>query len=123
MRLEWRDVDLNSRIVRLRIENSKNKETRFLPLEGRLSELVEEPKRERRLDCPNIFHLKGKPIREFRKTWWAAYVAAGLGRLEKVPGTNKKKYSGTIVHDLRRCAAQSVASGSPGSRCNGDHRT
>jgi integrase len=31
-KLEWRDVDLNDKSVRLRIENSKNKEARILPL-------------------------------------------------------------------------------------------
>jgi integrase len=108
-RLEWRDVDLNGRIVRLRIENSKNKEARVLPLDGRLFEIMEERKRERRLDCPYVFHLKGNPIKEFRKTWRAACIAAGLGRLEKIPGTKRKKYSGTIVHDLRRCAARNLS--------------
>ena len=34
VKLEWRDVDLQGKIVRLRIENSKNKEARVLPLTG-----------------------------------------------------------------------------------------
>ncbi len=109
VKLEWRDVDLAGRVVRLRIENSKNKEARILPLTGRLFEIIEERKIERRLDCPSVFHLKGRPIKEFRKTWKAACVAAGLGRLEELPDSKKKKYIGTIVHDLRRCAARNLS--------------
>jgi integrase len=33
--------------------------------------------------------------------------AAGLGRLVEIDG--KKKYTGTIVHDLRRCAAKNLS--------------
>jgi integrase len=68
-KLEWRDVDLAGRLVRFRIENSKNKEARVLPLTGRLLEIIEERKADRRLDCTFVFHLKGKPIKDFRKTW------------------------------------------------------
>jgi integrase len=79
-----------------------------LPLTGRLLEIIEERKAERRLDCTSVFHLKGKPIKEFRKTWRAACIAAGVGRLEKL-ADGKKKYVGTIVHDLRRCAARNLS--------------
>ena len=68
VKLEWRDVDLNGKAVRLRIENSKNKEARILPLSGRLLEIVEQRRSARRLDCPYVFHLKGRRIKEFRKT-------------------------------------------------------
>jgi integrase len=40
VKLEWRDVDLSGKIVRLRIENSKNKEARVLPLTGRLWKVI-----------------------------------------------------------------------------------
>ena len=55
VKLEWRDVDLNGKTVRLRIENSKNKEARILPLTGRLLGIIEERKSERRLDCTYVF--------------------------------------------------------------------
>jgi len=109
IKLEWRDVDLNGKTVRLRIENSKNKEARILPLTGRLLELMDERKTGRRLDCPRVFHKKGQPIKEFRKTWKTACVAAGVGHFEEIGGTKKKKYKGTIVHDLRRCAARNLS--------------
>ena len=108
-KLEWRDVDFNGKAVRLRIENSKNKEARILPLTGRLLEIVEQRRSARRLDCPHVFHLKGRRIKEFRKTWRAACVAAGVGRLEKLPDGKRQKYKGIIVHDLRRCAARNLS--------------
>jgi hypothetical protein len=35
-------------------------------------------------------------------------VAVGLGRLEQRPDSKNQKYVDTIVHDLRRCAAQNL---------------
>ncbi len=95
LKLEWRDVDLSGKVVRLRIENSKNKEGRVLPLTGRLWELIQERARERRLDCVFVFHLDGQPIGDFRKAWKTACKASGL--------------AGTLVHDLRRCAARNLS--------------
>ena len=88
VKLEWRDVDLNGKTVRLRIENSKNKEARILPLTGRLLGIIEERKSERRLNCTHVFHLKGRPIKEFRKTWRKACVAAGLAGSRNRPMAN-----------------------------------
>jgi len=94
-KLEWRDVDLPGRVVRLRIENNKNKDSRLLPLAGRLLELIEEQATRRRLDCPRVFNNDGQPIGDFRKAWKAACKASGL--------------TGTLVHDLRRCAARNLS--------------
>lgn len=86
--LEWRDVSLAAREIRLRPEHSKNKTPRVIPLTGRLLEIIERAHAERRLDCPYVFHLEGKSIGDFRKAWRAACKAAGLHSL--------------IFHDLRR---------------------
>jgi len=94
-KLEWRDVDLHGRAVRLRIENSKNKEARVLPLTGRLLELVQEQLKARRLDCTYVFHRRGKRIGDFTKAWKTACTNSGL--------------AGTLVHDLRRCAARNLS--------------
>ncbi len=107
-KLEWQDVDLQSKVVRLRIENSKNKESRLLPLTGRLLELVQNQAKMRRLECPFVFHSKGRKIGDFRKAWATACVKAGLGRMEELPN-GTKKYIGTIPHDLRRCAARNLS--------------
>ena len=95
VKLEWRDVDLEGNVVRLRIENSKNKEARILPLTGRLWEVMQQRATERRLECPYVFHHEAQKIGDFRKAWKTACKKSGLG--------------GVIVHDLRRCAARNLA--------------
>lgn len=95
LKLEWRDVDIRGRVVRLRIENSKNKEARILPLTGRLWEMTQERVRERRLDCPFVFHHEGRKLGDFKKAWKTACKKSGL--------------EGTLIHDLRRCAARNLS--------------
>jgi len=94
-KLEWRDVDLKGQAVRLRIENSKNKEARILPLTGRLLDLFQERHEERRLDCPYVFHHKGQKVGDFKKAWKTA--------------CKESKLTGTLVHDLRRTAARNLS--------------
>ncbi len=92
--LEWRDVDLDGKIVRLRPEVSKNKDGRVLPLAGELLEVVERARVKRRPDCPFVFHDDGQPIGNFRKAWRTACRAAGLNEI--------------LVHDLRRTAVRNM---------------
>jgi integrase len=92
--LEWRDVDLAGKLVRLRPEISKNKDGRLLPIDGELLEIIERAKQKQLLTCPNVFHEGGRPIGSFRKAWKTACKAAGLG--------------GIIVHDLRRSAVRNM---------------
>lgn len=93
--LEWREIDMQGRVARLKAEDSKNSEPWVLPLAGGLWELIQEQAKARRLDCPHVFHDGGKKIGDFRKTWKAACSNAGL--------------SGLIIHDLRRCAARNLS--------------
>jgi integrase len=95
IKLEWRDVDLSGKTVRLRIENSKNKEARTLPLTGRLWEVIQDRAKVRRLDCPAVFHHDGHKIGQFKKSWATACKKSGI--------------KGTLVHDLRRCAARNLS--------------
>lgn len=94
-KLERRDVDLHGQSVRLRIENSKNREARVLSLAGRLLELFQERQKVRRLDCPYVFHHKGRKIGDFKKPWKTACKESTL--------------AGTLVHDLRRTAARNLS--------------
>jgi integrase len=95
LKLEWKDVDLESRTVRLRMENSKNKESRLLPLTNRIWELIQDRTIDRDLHCSYVFHHEGKKIGDFRKVWKQACKVSGL--------------NGIIVHDLRRCAARNMS--------------
>ena len=121
--LEWRDVDLTGRVVRLRPERSKNKTGRVLPLSGELFEVIERAATARRLDCVHVFHIDGKPIGAFRKSWARACVTAGLGSM--VPsgkftpaGEPELIYKGLTPHDLRRSAVRNmVRAGIPERVC------
>ncbi len=103
--LEWRDVDLAGSVVRLRPEISKNKDGRLLPLDGELLQIIERANGQRQPELPFVFHSKGQPIGSFRKAWRTACCNAGLGKVEN---GSKKKYVGTIVHDLRRTAVRNM---------------
>lgn len=92
--LEWRDVDLTGRAVRLPPAKSKNKEGRVLPLTGRLAEIIVRAADNRRLDSPFVFHNGGSQILDFRVAWNTARTKAGLGTL--------------LVHDLRRSAVRNL---------------
>ena len=118
--LEWRDVDLAGRVVRLRPELSKNKDGRVLPLSGELLDVIERAAEQRRLDCTHVFHVDGQPIGDVRKAWWRACITAGLGAMVTVetPGGPKRKYQGVTRHDLRRSAIRNmVRAGIPERVC------
>ena len=90
--LQWQSV--YSDAIRLRRENSKNKHGRELPLIGELAEIIERARATRRLDCPYVFHIDGRAIGSFRKTWATACRKAGV--------------LGLLVHDLRRSAVRNL---------------
>jgi integrase len=100
--LEWRDVERAAGVIRLRPEVSKNREGRTLVLNGPLKELIERRWKARSIKGQNdeqrvvslVFHKKGRPIGDWRKTWKKACVAA------KVPGR--------LFHDLRRTVARNL---------------
>src|SRR5262249_38790188 len=70
--LEWRDVDLAGKVVRLRPEISKNKDGRLLPLSGELLEIITRAQAQRRLDCSYVFHLDGAQVADFKRSWATA---------------------------------------------------
>jgi integrase len=86
--LQWKSVNLTANELRLIPEHSKNKKAREVALRGKLLEVIERAHRERRLDCPFVFHHDGEPIGDFRKSWRNACKVAGIQKL--------------LFHDLRR---------------------
>jgi integrase len=89
--LEWRDVDMQARVIRLRPEMSKTSEGRVLALEGPLWDLLK--RRWAGRDFRYVFHRDGLPIGDFRKAWGTACRKAGIKR---------------IFHDLRRTAVRDM---------------
>jgi integrase len=92
--LEWRDIDLAGQAIRLRPENSKNKQGRVLKLTGELFAIIIRACDGRRLDGAFVFHNDGKQIGDFRKSWRSACLAAGLGKI--------------LVHDMRRSSVRNM---------------
>lgn len=86
--LTWRDYDRQANGFRLRRENEKAKRGRLIPVAGVLEEIVKRRVAKRRLDVPYVFHFRGKPIGDIRKSLYKAVAKAGLGH--------------RLLHDLRR---------------------
>jgi integrase len=93
-KVERRDVDRPARVIRLRPELAKNKKGRVLPLTGELLEIVDRALANARPDCPLLFHTKGRPLGDIRKTWKKACIDAGL--------------CGVVPHDFRRSAVRNL---------------
>lgn len=101
--LRWEDVD--AEIIRLRPENSKNREGRTVPLIGELAELIERRRKAKTVRTKDgdtetvtiaalVFHNAGHAIVDLRKAWATACKFAN------VPGR--------LFHDLRRCAVRNM---------------
>ena len=98
LQVEWPQVDLGRRIIRL--HETKNDEPRIVPLPTILVNTLRdvEPKVGRVFDGTNL-----------RKEWVTACAACGLGRKIEVEGKKyDPRYEGLIVHDLRRSAVRNL---------------
>ena len=75
--IEWSQVDLERKLIRIEDDQTKDKEAREIPLPRRLVLMLEriEPKQGRVFDTTNI-----------RKEWTKACAAVGMGRIIAVEG-------------------------------------
>jgi len=105
LKLQWRHVDLEARVVRLDPHTTKNDEGRTFPFTDALERLLEAQKAEHErlkvedVICPWVFNrsnrkAKGKRITTFIKAFRAACTKAGC--------------PGRIPHDLRRTAVRNL---------------
>jgi integrase len=105
LRLQWRHVDFEARVVRLDPHTTKNDEGRTFPFTDALEQLLEAQKAEhdrlkaKDVICPWVFNrsnrkVKGKRITTFLKTFRTACTKAGC--------------PGRIPHDLRRTAVRNL---------------
>jgi integrase len=101
--LTWSQVDLRQRVVRLEPGETKNDESRIIPLAGELLEMVRMQKDIRDgkwAGCPWVFFRSGKKIVDFRGAWQKACEGADLTDREGKP----KK----LFHDLRRTGVRNL---------------
>jgi len=97
--IDWSQVDLKAALVRLEEDQTKNSEARTIPLPDVLVKMLKgiEPKEGIVFDATNL-----------RKAWHKACSSAGLGKLEEVEGRPDPRYTGLIIHDLRRSAIKNL---------------
>jgi integrase len=98
--IEWSQVNLDARLIRLEPEQTKTSEARVLPLPSVLVNLLTaiEPKSGKVFDGTNL-----------RKEWMTACAACGLGSKIEVEGRPyDPRYAGLTLHDLRRSAVRNL---------------
>jgi len=106
--IEWPQVNLEERLIRLEADQTKNGTVRTIPLPGVVAEELSriEPKTGKVFDDTNL-----------RTEWAKACTAVKLGTVEEeesAHGNKWQRYTGLIVHDLRRSAIRNmVAAGVP----------
>ena len=100
--LQWKQVDLHEKIIRLDPDQAKNGFGRMVAVDGELLTILREQFEARKviqlnaqsptLICPFVFNNRGKRIRDFRAAWETALATT--------------KLSGKLFHDLRRTAVR-----------------
>jgi integrase len=100
--IQWDQVDLDTRLIRLQSDQTKNKEARLIPLPSPLIAILREmkPKKGFVFDATNL-----------RNEWQIACAACGLGKRDLITpdeGYPWYKYEGLLIHDLRRSAVRNL---------------
>ena len=95
MQIEWSQVNLDNRLIRLEEEQKKSEEPLIVPMPSMLVMMLKdiEPKTGRVFDDTNL-----------RSEWARASTAVGLGEIKELvteKGYKSSRYVGLIVHDLR----------------------
>ena len=111
--IEWPQVDLQGRVIRLEEGQTKSDEPLVVPLPSPLVAMLREiePKRGRVFDETNL-----------RVEWERACAACGLGKRTLVERKDENsypyhRYNGLLLHDLRRSAVRNlVQAGVPETR-------
>lgn len=100
LQIEWPQVNLKTRLIRLEPEQAKTDEARILPLPSVLVGMLHQ--------------VEAKSGRVFagtnlRKEWMKACAAAGLGSIIEVEDKPyDPRYEGLTLHDLRRSAVRNL---------------
>jgi integrase len=105
LQIDWTQVDLDARTIRLDEDQTKNAEARTVPLPSVLVMMLEEIK-------PKV----GKVFSDtnLRTEWQKACATSGLGTRTRIePEEDEEgypwyKYEGLLIHDLRRSAVRNL---------------
>ena len=120
LNLRVEQIDLLGRTIRLHAGETKNDEARTVPIPDSLYPLLVECVRGKQPERYVFTRSSGKPIRDFRWTWWRACVRAGVGRIfcpscdRALDGRHcpkcktRSRYKGLLFHDLRRTGARNL---------------
>ena len=92
--LTWDRVDLKERVVRIDPGETKNEEGREFYMNEELLTEMQSLHSNRRLGCPYVFHREGSPIKDFRGSWDAACIKAGLFEIVRDEKRNETKVPG-----------------------------
>ncbi len=105
--MKVRQIDLESRTIRLFTGTTKNNEGRTVKMTAEVYGLLRDCVRGKEPGEHVFTRANGEPIRNFRGAWYSLCERAGLGRF--VTGGNKKsKWEGLLFHDLRRSAVRNM---------------
>jgi len=110
--IQWEQVNLQERLIRLEPDQTKSETARVIPLPSVVAEELSriKPKTGTVFDDTNL-----------RTEWAKACTAVGLGATEEQEsdeGNKWSRYSGLIIHDLRRSAIRNmIAAGNPENWC------
>lgn len=100
LQIEWSQVSLDARLIRLEPDQTKTSEARVLPLPSVLVNMLTaiEPKKGKVFDGTNL-----------RKEWMTACASCGLGTKIEIEGKPyDPRYEGLTLHDLRRSAVRNL---------------
>ncbi len=103
LKLQWSQVDLGERVVRLEPGETKNDEARTIFMATELYETLAMQKELRDCyfpECPWVFARLGNRIRDFKAAWKTACKTAGL--------VNEAGEPEKLFHDLRRTGIRNL---------------
>lgn len=98
LKLEWPDVDMRHREFKLR--ETKNGETRVIPMTEEVYEVFKGLWQERRLDSARVFLYNSTPVTCLKTAFRAACRRAGI--------KHGRKDGGLTIHDFRHTASTNL---------------